>query len=281
MIAPTLSQQCLHAVSLVLHPSLLSQWTLRLTGIAALFACLQAISEITAAPAFFTWCNLCICLWLFNTYCVNMQLNVLNAKAFYKQESTHFLICAFPIFWAIFFFVLFGCFVLLDWIPYLGTALSILLTPLFFLLAAVPPLGILIQLALPVFIFPYLRPLHMGGLMLLISSFQFIQQPARTLSFFLLAYTPLVLTALLLWGSWETVYLMDRFSSIWSISLLQKSLLFILSGVCLGPATLFLAMMGILPVLNTHSTQSNPSQKRPKSNYERERAQWFMGGESE
>lgn len=279
MTSPSLSQQFLYAAKLTLQPSLLSRWTLRITYISALFAFLQAISEVTSAPPAFVWCNLCICLWCFNILCQETQHSIFREKPSDKEETSpgNFLARAFPIIWATLFFVLFGCFVLLDWIPYLGTGLSILLTPLFFLLATVPPLGILVQLALPIFVLPYLRD-GTGKILLLLSSFQFLQQPSRAIGYFFLAYAPLAFTLLLLLGSWGTVFMMDRFSTIWPVALLQKSLLIILSGVCLGPSTLFLTLMGVLPSLGDITSRKRHGTGH---NRDRQRAQWFMHGEGE
>lgn len=275
MTDSSLSQQCMQAVKMMLQPSLLSQWALRLSYIAALFAGLQAISDVSGTPSIFMWCNLSICLWLFNILCTQTQHNMLDANASKQNTNTSPLICALPVALMALFFALYACFVLLDWIPYVGTALSIVLTPLFFLLATMPPLAVLLQLALPIFVFPYVK--GSKSTVLLLSAFQFLQQPARALGYFLLAYTPLALTLLLLWGSWETVFMMNRFSVIWWVSLLQKSLLLILSGICLAPATLFTTIMGTLPA------RGNASVKRSKttSTHQRERAQWFMGGQDE
>lgn len=273
MTSPSLSQQCLQAAKIMTQPSLVSQWTLRITYIAALFAGLQAVSSITVAPSAFVWLNLCICLWLFNMLCVQTQHDYLSVKAKDASSNESFGSCAFPLVWAAIFFVLFACFVLLDYIPYLGTGLSIILTPIFFLIAAIPPLGVVIQLLLPVFVFPYIKSSPQSSSSSLMLSFlQFVQQPARTVGFFFLSYAPLIFTALLLLGSWMTVFMMNRFSDNWSVALLQKSLLIILSGLCLGPATLFLAIMGVLP-----ASQNTPG--RRFKNQEKERQQWFMRGE--
>lgn len=276
MTSPSLSQQCLQATKIMTQPSLVSKWTLRITYISALFAGLQAVSEICSAPAAFVWCNICICLWLFNILCIQTQHDYLSVKSKDEATSESFASSAFPLVWAAIFFVLFACFVLLDYIPYLGTGLSIILTPIFFLLAAIPPLGIVIQLLLPIFVFPYLKPSSKSSsTSLMLSLFQFAQHPARTVAYFFLSYAPIILTVLLLLGSWITVFMMNRFSENWSIALLQKSLLIILSGLCLGPATLFLAIMGVLPA------SQNALGRRPKTSQDRQREQWFMKGEEE
>lgn len=261
----------------MLQPFLLSQWTLRMIYIAALFALLQAVSAMLGAPQLFLWCNLGICLWNFNNLCIEVQHGALQRRTSDKQRP--FLLAGFPLLWGLSFFTLFGCFILLDYIPYAGPVLSTILTPLVFLLATMPALGVVIQLMLPIFVFPYIRTAEKGGLHLLFSSFQFIQQPARTLSYFLLAYTPLLITLILLWGSWETVYMMDRFSNYWPVEVLQKSLLVILSGVCLAPATLFLTLMGMLPAMHSSSPRASRA-NYTQSESAREREKWFMNGET-
>lgn len=279
MTASSLSQQCLQAITLMLQPFLLSQWTLRMIYIAIAFAILQAVSAVLGAPTLFMWCNIGICLWIFNNLCIDVQHGAIQRRpSASEKQQPFFLLAGFPLLWGIFFFTLFGCFVLLDYIPYVGPVLSTILTPLVFLLATMPALGVVIQLMLPIFVFPYIRSAEKGGLLLLLSSFQFIQQPARTLSYFLLAYTPLVITVAMLVGSWETVYMMDRFSSIWPVQLLQKSLLIILSGICLAPATLFLALMGLLPAMHSSSTRGSRA-NFTQSESAREREKWFTNGE--
>lgn len=279
MTASSLSQQCLQAITLMLQPFLLSQWTLRMIYIATLFAVLQAISAMLGAPTLFMWCNVGICLWIFNHLCIDVQHAHVQRHTL-ASDKQPFILAGFPLLWGLFFFVLFGCFVLLDYIPYVGPVLSTILTPLVFLLATMPALGVVIQLILPIFVFPYIGSAEKGGLMLLFSSFQFIQQPARTLSYFLLAYTPLVITVAMLVGSWETVYMMDRFSSFWPIQLLQKSLLIILSGICLAPATLFLTLMGLLPAMHNAAPRGSRA-SFTQSESARERAKWFTNGESQ
>ena len=217
-------------------------------------------------------CNLSVCLWLFNVQCVNTQHNYLEQAPSKDSKSQTSMVCTLPVIFMVLFCVLYGCFVLLDWIPFVGTTLSVVLMPIFFLIAAILPLGALVQLLLPVFIFPYAKASKVGPLVL--SALQFLQQPARALGFFLLAYAPLALTALLLWGTWGTVHMMDRFSGSWWIALLQKSILIVLSGICLAPATLFLAIMGVLPARGT----SSGKRSKAGSTFDRQRAEWFMSG---